>query len=1260
MRRLTVAFSLCVAVSAQEKAPALQPAAAERLFDGATLNGWRGDPAVWSVRDGCIVGSTEASKIAANTFLVLDARQPGDFVFSAMVRLQGDNNSGVQYRSRELNGGTFRVGGYQCDLHGKPEYLAQLYDEQGAGIVAGHGQFVLWRDGGRSVLGTLSKPRDVDVAAWHQLQIVACGDLVWHLLDGRVVTAVKDERKDAPRRGVIALQVHTGAPMTVSWKDLTLCEYPSAEVMQQHIALPAAMRSLLKQQQGKAVAKKGLVPQWLWDAEAGADEELFFRRAFTLEKVPSSARLTVSCDNHCRCYVNGEKVGTGDEWQSPSSFDVQKTLRVGENVIAVHGWNEGGPAALAARLCWQVDGADRELVSDATWTCCSDDPDGWNAPGFQGKGFAPVRVLAAMGAKGAPWSDVHAEDALGSAVDADAPQVAVLETGLEWPGHSGEPPEVQRLLSVPRSLGSWVSLGADPKGRLYASDQRSGLYRITPATGLGELSQVERVNVDLGGCHGLLWFRDALYAVVNGKESGLYRLTDTNNDDVLDRVELLRALEGEGEHGPHSVVVAPDGVNLLVVCGNQTKLPELAASRVQTNWREDRLLPRLDDPNRYWEGFSPPGGWVCQVDPDGKRWELICCGFRNAYDIVVLPNGLVVAYDSDMEWDMGLPWYRPTRLLAVQSGVDYGWRIGSAKWPADYPESPPSLRDIGPGSPTGMAYWRDMMGGMLALDWTFGTVYRNGAPWLIGAPFPVADVAVVADPAGRQTGYFVTGGRGLPSTLYRVPLPQMQDDETEQRRAALLWGAPVAWPATETRSAAEVLATLEARPVQGDAVKRVLIVAGEEPRPGARILSERVTARIALERLPVAEYRSTVLAVDPAQPSRSLTGLLALVRQGAPPDLQPVLEALGKLPFGPLSPEDRIAWLRVHALALLRLGPATDAQRTLVAARMLPLFPANDERIDADLAELLAFVDASGFLDKAVPLLTPPRPSPVPEWAKVGKQSDVYGSQYAGVIDAMSRAMPPIGQLAIANALRTVKHGWTLEQRRTFFAFLALARKQKGGSSYDGYLLKMIDAGWATCTEAEQRELAELVGKARADAPKFRSTPPKGPGRDWQTSDIDMLTRAGSEKRNLRAGHNLFHASGCASCHYFAGEGGNYGPDLTSLGNKFGPRDVLESILEPSLVVSDQYSGSVLTKKDGSTLFGSVKKTHHGDSDVYEVVPATAEAKLVRVSVADVLKVEPSKLSPMPKDLVDRLSADELRDLLAFLLSRGQESGNGK
>jgi putative heme-binding domain-containing protein len=1198
----------------------------EQLCDGKTLAGWRGDAAIWRVDEaGAIVGSSVGKPIDANTFLVLDGREPANFEFETWVELSGDNNSGVQYRSRVLPGEGFRVAGYQCDVHTEPKYLAMLYDEQGAGIIAERGQCVLWRDDGKRVLGAIHRPAPVDLSTAVKLRIVAMGDVVWHELAGVPVTAVIDERAAAPRSGVLALQVHNGAPMTVRFRHPSLREWPDLAAMQRAVPVPPAVQALRTAAAAKTTGTRGAVPRWLWDASPQDGEELFFRRAFPLPVLPKDAQIVISCDNHCRVYVNGDKLGESDEWESPLEIDVTKALRVGDNVVAVHAWNDGGPAALAARVSWQVDGNDHELVSDATWQCSDDDPDGWSLATFDAKAWPLATVLGAMGDAKLPWTSTHGVDAFGGHSDPLAAQVATVATGVAFVDPATAPVDpVLRLLDVPRSLGSWVSLGADSKGRLYASAQSGGLYRVNPAQALGGLTTIERVPVKLGGAHGLLWFRDALYAVVNGKDSGLYRLTDADGDDMLDRAELLQALEGAGEHGPHSVVVAPDGAHLLVVAGNQTKLPKLASSRVPTNWAEDRLLPRLDDPNPYWEGISPPGGWVCQCDADGKNWELLCCGFRNPYDVAQVGGDLVV-FDSDMEWDLGLPWYRPTRLLVVQSGVDYGWRIGSAKWPADYPDAPPAWRDIGPSSPTGMA---SDLAGTFALDWTFGTVYLDGKPWLVGAPFPLTDIAI----HGHKT-WLATGGRGLPSALYLVPW----DKQREATESAELVSSRLVRPSTEWRDA------------DSRAVAQVLGEATADP-------AHRVAARLSLERSPVEKWRDHVLAVDAAQPTRSLTGLLALARQGAPADLQPILDALGKLSFASMAHDDRIAWLRVHALAMLRQGPPNDAQRAAIAQRLLPLFPTNNERQDQDLAELLVFVDAPGLLDKLVPALSPMRPSPVPDWAKVGKQGDVYGSQYAGVIDAMANAMPPIGQIAIADALRTVKHGWTLDQRRTFFTFLGEARKRKGGASYSGFLKKMIDASWATCSPAEQQALAELVGKARADAPKFVATPPKGPGRDWQPGDIDAALRDGlpATAEELARGHNLFHAASCAGCHYFAGEGGNHGPDLTSLGNKFGARDVLEAILEPSKVVSEQYAGQVLTKQDGSSLFGFAVKGHHGDVEVWEVMPAVADAAVVRVPVADVAKVERSPLSPMPADLADRLSRDELRALLAFLLSRGQ------
>lgn len=1240
MRAILSCVLLVVVIAAQASAQIAttqiastqDPADAVPIFDGVSLKGWRGDKALWRVENGAIVGSTHGVKLKANSFLIYET-EFADFELRCKIRLEGNNNSGIQYRSRVSDRENYRVVGYQCDMHPNPPYAAMLYDEGGGGIIAQRGQFVRWDDRQRRELGRIAKAGKIDVGEWQDLRIVARGDLVWHELDGRVVTAVQDQRASAPKGGVIAFQVHRGPAMRAYFRDVSVRAFSKPE----DVAVPGAVRALLLRAANSAAPQTGPTPHWLWDADAQGDEELFLRREFAVSAVPKKARLAIVCDNNCRVYVNGTRVASDDSWESAKVVDVAKHLKAGDNVVAVHAWNDGGPAAMALRLSWQEGENENAVVSGKTWHCHSDDPDGWDRVGFDDSSWPLVRDLGPLGGAGLPWSGRHGRQALGTQVDAYAPQIAMVDWEIDVP--VGQP-SAMRLLDIPRELGSWVSLAADPQGRLYSSSQGGGLYRITPALDFGGTTTIEAVPVELGGAHGLLWWRNCLYAVVNGKQDGFYRLTDTDSDDMLDHVELLRALDGSGEHGPHSVVVAPDGENLLVLCGNMTKLTEIVSSRVPQNWAEDRLLPRLNDARGFWGGYSPPGGCLYQVDPDGKRWELICCGFRNPFDLVVLPTGQVVVYDADMEWDMGLPWYRPTRYLAGQSGVDYGWRKGSAKWPLDYPDAQKALQDIGPGSPTGMAYVPGTAGGIVGLDWTFGTAYFEGSPWQVGAPFPVADVTLSQRADGGV--YVVTGGRGLPSRLIRLVAGRASGDYAWNDEEALRmarWGPATSWPETETRTAQQIL---DAGQVGGDAL----------PFAGVPLLRtpDWVTARIALERLPADKFRSTVLAVDTARPDRSFAGLLALARQGAKSDLQPMLDALGKFSFAKLSHDQRIAWLRVHSLALMRQGPASDEQRDAIAARLLPLLPAGNERQNQDLCELLTYVEATGVLDKAVPLLTPLRPSEPPAWAELATRNAVYGD----VIDKMMANMTPMGQLAIANALRTVKSGWTIDQRRTLFTFLGEARGRSGGASYDGYVLKMVDLAWATCSDDEKRELEFLVGRVRAPKNKFRSKPPKGPGQNWQVSDIPELVQGGFKGRKKKAGRNLFHAVGCASCHYFQGEGGFGGPDLTSLKNKFRASDVLEAVIDPNKVISDQYSGQVLTKKDGSALFGVVHKTYDGDMEVYEVIPAVADAKPVRIPIDQVRKVEPSPQSPMPAGLLDRMSKDEIRDLIAFLLGESK------
>ena len=207
----------------------------------------------------------------------------------------------------------------------------------------------------------------------------------------------------------------------------------------------------------------------------------------------------------------------------------------------------------------------------------------------------------------------------------------------------------------------------------------------------------------------MLWAFDSLYFSVNGGPgSGLYRAKDSDNDDQFDQCVKLKEFRGGGEHGPHALRLSPDGTRIFVIAGNHTLPPfnpgeELTnkdyTSRVPTNWAEDHLLPRMWDAGGHAVGIMAPGGWIASTDADGKTWDIYSIGYRNPYDMAFNADGELFAYDADMEWDVGMPWYRPTRVVHATSGSEFGWRSGSGKWPNHYADSLPPMVNIGPGSP---------------------------------------------------------------------------------------------------------------------------------------------------------------------------------------------------------------------------------------------------------------------------------------------------------------------------------------------------------------------------------------------------------------------------------------------------------------------------------------------------------------------------------------------------------------------------------
>ena len=198
--------------------------------------------------------------------------------------------------------------------------------------------------------------------------------------------------------------------------------------------------------------------------------------------------------------------------------------------------------------------------------------------------------------------------------------------------------------------GSWVAMTFDDKGRIIACDQYGYLYRITvPPIGADTTTNKMKVQkleinvpgdtshaeIKMGMAHALLWAFNSLYVTVNDegegtdktRPSGLYRLQDTNGDDEFDKITVMKRLHGEGEHGPHSIVLSPDKKSLYVIAGNFTDLPEMDNYYLPKTWKNDNLLPLLLDPNGFGNDRQPPGGWIAKTDSTGSRWELFSSGF---------------------------------------------------------------------------------------------------------------------------------------------------------------------------------------------------------------------------------------------------------------------------------------------------------------------------------------------------------------------------------------------------------------------------------------------------------------------------------------------------------------------------------------------------------------------------------------------------------------------------------------------------------
>lgn len=1216
----------------------------QNLFNGKDLSGWDGNPELWSVEDGVITGKTKGpDHLAYNQFLIWKGGEVADFELKLEFRVEGNNNSGVQYRSQRMpEVGDWSVGGYQADIHGNAQYTGMLYDERGRGIIAKRGQHVVVDDESKLTAKKLDVPvTPIDITKWHELTIRCVGNKLVHKVDGVTTVEIIDNDKDQREmKGLIAFQVHRGPAMKAQFKNIRLKKLAATD--------KAVSSKPAPQKRKPAKVKEQPQPKWIWLNEGeGPAKKVFFRKEFPAQGGVAAARLYATCDDQMTLFVNGEKVLESGAWNQPVFKDITKLLEKEtpekKHVITVECENGASAAGLVVALNFESGWRDAwSIVSDESWLVSKQPAKGWRSPLFkQTDAWEKADVVGQLG--GAPWK-LSYKDLLAAAPlkEPEATPVKRLNIAKGF--------QAELVYSVPKDQeGSWVSMCTDPKGRLIVCDQYGGLFRVTLPGIMGAKEvTIEPIKVDIGEAQGLLWAFDSLYVVVNRTNkysSGVYRVKDTDNDDQLDTLETLRQWEGRsGEHGPHAVLLTPDKKGLYIVVGNLTKLTEFEDSRVPMLWDEDNMLPRAYG-RGFMKGSPAPGGYVSRIDPDGKNWELVTAGFRNQYDAALNADGDLFTYDADMEWDINTPWYRPTRVCHVLSGVDYGWRNGGGKFPEHFIDTLPPVVNVGPGSPTGVTFGygakfpAKYQKAFFICDWSYGKLYAThlkpeGSTYtatieefITGTPLPLTDIVI--NPVDGAM-YFAIGGRKVQSGLYKVTY--VGDESTAEVDASNEEGEKL-------RGIRHMLEKLHVGE-HPNAVEIAWPYLSHEDRV------IRYAARTAIEHRPVDEWQG--LALTETDPTALIEGLLALARSHEREMKNPkqavdtpvpswdevnpnreasevqlkLLEALGKLDPKEMTDEQWLGAARVLQLSLLRFGPPAKEIRDSLIEILLPHAPSGNAKLDTMLLEVLVYLQA-------------------PQAAQIG-------------VNLLENAPSQEEQIHYAKSLRHLQAGWTPELYDTYFNWFVRAAGYRGGASFSLFVKNIKDEAVAILSDEEKARLQPILTKKPEGQVNPFSVEPRPHVKDWTLEELLPIVENELTGRDYDHGRRMFGAANCFACHRFAGEGGAVGPDLTGLAGRFDRKYILESVIDPSKVISDQYEAVQILTIDGKVINGRIVNLA-GDSFKVNTNMLDPDAQ-VSVDRKQIEEMLPSKTSMMPKGAINTLNPDEVLDLMAFLLSRGDRN----
>lgn len=388
--------------------------------------------------------------------------------------------------------------------------------------------------------------------------------------------------------------------------------------------------------------------------------------------------------------------------------------------------------------------------------------------------------------------------------------------------------------------------------------------------------------------------------------------------------------------------------------------------------------------------------------------------------------------------------------------------------------------------------------------------------------------------------------------------------------------------------------------------------------------------------------------------------IIALARTGDQSLKSRMFNSLMTVNYNRLPENQKIDFLRAFELTLARMGQPDEAQKALIISYLNPNYPAKTNELNRSLSKILVFIQYPQGVPKTLALIDIAKDDDAGQKTFTNSlylifRNPQYGLDIAGILSKT----PPAQQIYYGTVLSEAKNGWTPALREKYFKWFYTALSFKGGNSYIGFIDRARKMALANVSKDQFKHYNTLSGNALLDSSGNTLAnvgSPKGPGKKWKMEEALAVIQKDSTNRNFERGKMMFATTFtlCKSCHVMQGEGGAVGPNLTQLSTRFSSRDMLESIIEPSKVISDQYAATAFYLKDGSSVLGRLKNE---DKDKYYISQNPFAPQTLReILKKDVLRTRISDVSIMYPEMINRLNKEELKDIMAYLTAGGNKN----